>query len=259
MADEIVYLPIGKLVAGEHATRLEFDDEAIDDLAASIRRIGIIVPLLVCSRGDSFIVIAGHRRLAAAKQVGLQSVPCIVREAEEPETKEVAIAENLFRADLTPVETACAVKDILDAKVMDLPELAKCMHRSEHWVARQLGLLAWPEDVLTAVHEGWLSVSAAENISLIHEDTYRAFLLKNARDGGATARTTASWLQAWRASAPPKAALASEPAPPGESVQPAVPMAPCICCAAVFRSDELSHVPMCPACIRAVREIGTRG
>lgn len=256
---EVKDIPVEKINVGEHALRLEPDDEAIEDLAASIRRIGIIVPLVVAPEGDAFILVAGHRRLAAAKRLGLLEVPCCVREAKGADGVEVSFAENLFRLDLSPVELASGIKDVLTKNIMDVQALANVMHRSVHWVNCQLELLGWPADVLEAVHAGWLSVSAASNLALVTEDTYRDFLLKNAFDSGATARTTAAWLQAFRSMQPQEEAIRAEPVAPGSSVVPMVPQAPCLGCGNVFRSDQLSHVPMCSTCIQAIREALLRG
>lgn len=258
MAD-IKQIPISKLAADQHMLRLEVDNEDLDDLAASIRRIGIIVPLLVRPEGDSFVVIAGHRRLAAAHRVGLLEVPCCVREDTGAAGAEVSIAENIFRTDLSPIEQGSAIKDILDQKIMDVPEVARMVHRSEHWVRAQLSLLAWPADVLEAIHNGKISVSAASNLAIIEDSKYRGFLLQNAVESGATARTTAAWLQAWRAAMPPETALSQPPVSGPERVTPALPEAPCLCCNQMFRTDGLAMVMVCTSCVNAIRASAVQG
>ncbi len=255
---KVLELPVEKIKAGEHAQRLEGEDEELAELTASISRVGILVPLVVSGGPDSFVVVAGHRRLAAAQRAGLQSVPCIVRKGDNAEQVEVSFAENLFRKDLSPLELACAVGDCLKNNIMTVMALAEALHRSVHWVKCQVALLSWPGDVLEAIHEGWLSVSAAANLALIEDETYRVFLLKNAREGGVTARVTAAWLQAWRAMAPAEEAITMEPVSKGTHQTPMVPQAPCIVCTNVFRTDELSHVPVCCGCIRIIREISTQ-
>ncbi|MBA7611091.1 Nucleoid occlusion protein [subsurface metagenome] len=251
---EVKNIPVEKINVGNHALRLAAEDEGIDDLAASIHRIGIIVPLVVCPEGDSFILVAGHRRLAAAKQLGLSEVPCCVREAKGADGVEVSFAENLFRLDLSPVELAAGIKDVLDKETMDMVTLAKVLHRSAHWVNAQLQLLSWPADILGAIHAGWLSVSAASNLALITDETYRDFLLRNAHDSGATARTTAAWLQAFQSMQPPEVAVQAAPVDGQVRTTPMVPQAPCLSCGEVHRTDELSHVPLCAPCIRAIRD-----
>lgn len=252
---EVKDILVGKIAVGEHVQRLVIDDEEISELAASIGRIGIVNPLMVSGSGDSYVLVAGHRRLQAAKKLGLLSVPCIVADAEKCVDTEVSFAENLFRKDLSPLELACAVKDCLDKKTMTAEELAAGLGRSTEWIRRMVAMLDWPADVLDAIHAGWLSIAAAHNVALITEDTYRAFLLRNAEESGATARTTAAWLQAWRSMAPAEQAIQAQPVSGESRPTPLVPQAPCICCSQVFRTDELSHVPVCAGCIRAIRNV----
>jgi len=256
---EVKEILVSKIAVGEHVQRLVVDDDEISELAASIGRIGIVNPLMVSVSGDSFVLVAGHRRLQAAKKLGMGSVPCIIASAEGSVDTEVSFAENLFRKDLSPLELACAVKDCLDKEVMTVEELAAGLHRSAEWLRRMVAMLDWPKDVLEAIHAGWLSVSAAHNVALITEDTYRAFLLRNAQESGATARTTAAWLQAWRSMAPADQAIQAEPVSGESRTTPMVPQAPCICCSQVFRTDELSHVPVCAQCIHTIRSVVAGG
>jgi len=110
---------------------------------------------------------------------------------------------------------------------------------------------------LEAIHNGKISVTAASNLACVEDDVYREFLVRQAVENGATARATAAWLQAWRSMVPASEAITREPVPAGPGVTPAVPQAPCIVCANVFRTDELSHVPVCVHCIRTIRDIGS--
>ncbi len=256
---EVKELPVNKITAGDNALRLEAEDEELASLSSSISRVGIIVPLVVVSKDDGYIVVAGHRRLRAAIKCGLQTVPSIVRNAAAAEVKEVSLAENLFRKDLTAVETAAGIKDTLDEGIMDVPGVAAALHRTEHWVHEQMVMLTWPQDVLEGIHVGWLGVSAARNLALIEDSKYREFLIRNAHDNGATARTTAAWLQAWRSMASPEEALMQEPGPGRGVNQPALPQAPCLCCGGVNRTDAMSMVLICSRCISTIRDIGARG
>lgn len=253
---KIVQIPIEEIEVGEHALRMEQADETLFSLAASIRRIGVLVPLVCRRDAGGIFLVAGHRRLAAAQSVGLNKVPVIIGEYDAAQTTEVSLAENLFRQDLSAVEVAAGVKDVIDRGIMDVPAVAAALHYSEHWVACQLALLDWPAEVLEAIHNGKISVSAASNLALVNDDGYRAFLLRNAVEQGATARSTAAWLQAWRSMQPPEKAVTAEPVPAGERQMPMVPQAPCLACGEVFRVDELSHVPICSGCIQAIRNAG---
>lgn len=244
---------MGSVRASEYALRAAGEDDGLDDLAKSIARVGVLVPLLVVPDGGEFVVVAGHRRLEAAKRAGRASVPCMVSEDEEGGACEWAMAENVFRKDLSPVELASAIQDVLEKRVMDIDEVGAAMNRSRIWVVAQVNLLSWPPDVLGAIQVGELSVAAGHNLALITDEGYRTFLLRHAAENGATARITAAWLQAWRASCPPEVAVEAAPVGPGSQAEPATPQAPCICCGTVTRMDGLSMVMICCACISTIR------
>jgi len=253
---QIKEIPIEKIKVGAHEQRMDLEDEGIEDLARSISRLGVIVPLHVVLAGDSFTLVCGHRRLRAAGRAGLEQLPCIVVDPEKGEAAETSFAENFYRRDLTPVELACALKDCLAVGTLTVKELAAGFHRSEHWVHSMIAVAGWPADVLGEIHRESISVSAGSNLACVTDDTYRAFLVRNAVEQGATARTTASWLQAWRAMQPAEEAITLEPVNGRPAPQPAVPQAPCLCCSQIFPVNEMSHVPVCGACIQIIRTVG---
>ena len=252
-ASRITEVETSKLRADVHGQRAAYEGPKFDELVGSIRRLGILVPLVVTAEQDHYVVVAGHRRLAAAQRIGLATVPCLARQGSEARVKEISFAENFFRLDLSPIEQAAAIKDVVDQGVMTVDQIAEGFRRSSDWVRRQVALLGWPADVLQAIHEGRISVSAGSNLALVEDANYRVFLLSHACENGATARTTAAWLQAWRSCQPASIAVEAEPDEAGRPSIPAVPQAPCIVCANIFRTDELSHVPMCSACIRELQ------
>ena len=250
---QILEIELEKVYVADHAVRMDIKTEDINGLISSISRIGILSPLVVEKTDDGFKVICGHRRYKAACLANLNSVPCIVRDSKLCDVKEITFAENFFRADLSPIEQAAAIKDVIDSGAMTVEQVAAGFHRSEHWVAQQVAILDWPDDVLAAVHAGSMSVSAASNLALVTDDNYRSFLVRNGTESGITARVSAAWLQAWRSMAPPEEAIVSVPEQDGQRTTPAVPQAPCICCAEIKRTDSLSSVLMCVTCINAVR------
>lgn len=254
--DELKKVLINQIKVGEHAQRIDPEDSDTIELAESIKRVGIINPLVVIRQGGNLILLAGHRRLVAAQLEGHDSVPCFIREASPEVSAEIAFAENFFRKDLSPVELACALKDCIVKKTMTIPQMAAGFHRSEHWVQNMIAIADWPTEVLEAVHNESLSVSAAANLVLVTDETYRAFLVRQAVENGATARATAAWLQAFQAMAPMEEAVTAEPVPVGAPQAPMVPQAPCLCCSQLFKVNEMSHVPVCGACILILRNAG---
>lgn len=250
-------IPIEKIEVGEHAQRLSVDDESLDGLVKSIGRIGLIYPCLVCVKGDSFLLLEGHRRLAAHKRLGRETVPCVEVDAEQATVNEIAFAGNFFRKDLSPVELASAIADVFKSGKMTAEEIAVGFDKSEHWVNSMIAICDWPADVLEVLHEKVISVSAAHNLALVTDDTYRDFLLRNAVEQGATARTTSAWLQAFRSMQSQEEAVNAEPVAGRPPPQPIIPQAPCFCCSQVFAVNEMSHVPVCGACVQILRTMGS--
>lgn len=250
-------VPIAEVRDDVYQSRASMDPDRVNELVASIGRIGLINPLICVRDGEALNVVAGHSRLAAVRKLDWQMVPVIVREDDPDISCEVAIADNLFRQDLTPIEVACAITDLLDGGVMDVTQIAAAMHRSEHWVQRQMDITHWPADVQAAVHSRKLSVAAAANLAVVTDNEYREFLVRNALESGATARTTAAWLQAWRSMLPREESVAAEPGPAGTSPAPAIAQAPCFCCAQLHRPDGMAYVAVCPECVSAIRGAAT--
>lgn len=243
------YIQITAIEVGPHRQRSEVEDEQIQELASSIKRVGVLVPLIVVRKDDRFLLVAGHRRIAAAKIAELTEVPAIIRESSASEAAEVSFAENFFRRDLSPVEQASAIRGCIDDKVMTIEELAKGLHRSEQWICEQAKMTTWPDEVLQAIHFKYISVSAASNIAAISDPEYRSFLLHNAVENGVTARVTAAWLQAWKLSRGPEEALAAQPVDGPVPAAAVVPQAACMFCCNMFRCDALNYMPACGQCL----------
>ena len=255
MAEKSKLVKVSEIVVGEHEQRMEEDPEVFAELVNSIGRLGLLNPLLVSEDGGNYVLVAGHRRLAAIKKLGYAEVQCLVRESSGIVDAEITFAENFCRKALTPIEQASAIRDCYEAGTMSMRDMARAFHRSENWVAAQMNMVGWPEDVLAAIHKEQISVSAAHNLATIDDDAYRAFLLETAVSSGATARSTAAWLQGWRSSKSAEAAVQEPPVSTGQPQQPLVPQMPCLCCGTVLRMDQLSHVPMCQGCIHTIRNI----
>ena len=202
---KVFTIKLEEIDAGENPLRLEGENKGITELAESIRRIGLINPLVVAlgPDDDRYRLIAGHRRFAACRRVGLKEVQVRIIKGEQREICEIALAENLFRKDLSPVEMAVAVVALIKEGGMAREQVASICHRPSAWVREQEEIVSWPADVQNAVHNGWLSVSAASNLALVYDDAHRRSLLNQAKQNGATARATAAWLQEWLSSVSP--------------------------------------------------------
>ena len=147
----VLYIKISKIKPNPHQPRKNFEPSRLRELADSIREHGIIQPLVVNTIGDEYQLIAGERRLQAAKIVGLSEVPAIIRDSSEQEKLELALVENLQRDNLNPIEKAYAFKKLIDEFNFIQENVAKRIGRSRETVANTLRLLELPAEIQRAI------------------------------------------------------------------------------------------------------------
>lgn len=144
--------------------RKRFVEQRIDELKDSIKQFGIIQPLIVSKVGDKIELIAGERRLRAARALGLDKVPVIVRNVDELEKLELALIENIQRENLNPIETAMAYKKLIDEFTLSQDDLAKKVGKPRSSIANSLRLLNLPEEIRNALVEGKITEGHAKLI-----------------------------------------------------------------------------------------------
>lgn len=146
-------VPVSAIRPNTHQPRRSFSETSIKELAASIREVGILQPLVIRSTETGFELIAGERRLRAAKEVGLDRVPVLIRQAGEGESMEMALVENLQREDLNPLETAAAYQALMDSFGLTKEQLASRLGKSRATVVNTLRLTRLPESIRALVLE----------------------------------------------------------------------------------------------------------
>ncbi|MES0862037.1 ParB/RepB/Spo0J family partition protein [Ruegeria sp. SCPT10] len=155
-------VPIEKLKANPDQPRRTFLPDQLNELAASVKEKGIIQPLIVRSIGDgAYEIVAGERRWRAAQMAQLHDIPVIIRDFDDTEVLEVAIIENIQRADLNAVEEAAGYKQLMDRFGHTQEKMAEALGKSRSHIANLLRLLSLPMDVQTLVIEGKLSAGHA--------------------------------------------------------------------------------------------------
>ncbi|MEY8838699.1 ParB/RepB/Spo0J family partition protein [Cribrihabitans sp. XS_ASV171] len=155
-------VPIEKLAANPDQPRRTFSQAQLDDLANSIRAKGIIQPLIVRPKGsDRFEIVAGERRWRAAQIAQLHEIPVLVREFDDTEVLEIAIIENIQRADLNAVEEATGFRQLMDKFGHTQEKLAEALGKSRSHIANLLRLLSLPSDVQALIVDGKLSAGHA--------------------------------------------------------------------------------------------------
>ncbi|MGP1358357.1 ParB/RepB/Spo0J family partition protein [Roseicyclus sp.] len=157
-------IPVERIAPNPDQPRRAFSEDALSELAASIREKGIIQPLIVRpdpTGGDGYQIVAGERRWRAAQRAQVHEVPVIVRDFDDTEVLEVAIIENIQRADLNPVEEAQGYRQLMDRFGHTQEQLANAMGKSRSHIANLMRLLGLPGDVLDMLRDGRLSAGHA--------------------------------------------------------------------------------------------------
>jgi ParB family chromosome partitioning protein len=215
-------IPVSQLRDPAHAARTGFDEEALDELCCSIRDQGMHTPLQVRALGDgTFEVIAGHRRLLAARRLGLIEVPTIVR-ADSEAVHALRISENVDREDLRPTDEARYYKDLYDELGKDVDRVCAVVRRSRARVEGRLLLIAGSEAVWGALDKGEITIGVAEELNRFTVNGDREFHLRYAILQGATV----AQVRDWRTRCNAAAAAGSPGAAPSDSVAAPGPGAP---------------------------------
>ena len=155
--DGIVWLPVEELSPNPVQPRSRFDDQALEELSQSIRSYGILNPLTVRCRGGKYELVAGERRLRAARLAGLTEVPCILLDVNMEDASLIALVENLQRRDLDFIEEAVGLSRLIRMFGLSQEEAARRIGKSQSAVANKLRLLKLPRDVLEGLREHGLS------------------------------------------------------------------------------------------------------
>jgi ParB family chromosome partitioning protein len=159
-ADSLV--PVERLFPNPNQPRRDFAPDALEDLAASIRTKGVIQPLIVRRRGvEDFEIVAGERRWRAAQMAQLHDLPVIIKELTDSEVLEIALIENIQRADLNAVEEALAYRQLMDRFGHTQEKMAEALSKSRSHIANLLRLLQLPDEVLGYIREGKLTAGHA--------------------------------------------------------------------------------------------------
>ena len=182
-------LPIEQIVPNPDQPRRHFDETALAELAASIREKGVIQPLVVRAKGDMFEIVAGERRWRAAQRAQLHELPVVVRDFTDTEVLEIAIIENIQRADLNAVEEAQGFRALIERFGHTQEKLAEVLGKSRSYIANLLRLLNLPDDVQVMVRDGKLSAGHAR--ALVTSDDATAVARKIVAEGLSVRQTEA--------------------------------------------------------------------
>lgn len=167
--NSIVEIPLSELRANPYQPRKIFDDQALNELADSIKEHGVFQPIIVKKSIKGYEIIAGERRYRASKMAGLESIPAIIKDFSDEEMMQIALLENLQRENLTSIEEAKAYKSIIESMNITQDELAKKVGKSRSHITNILGLLKLPVTVQDMVLYNKISMGHARVLSKLDD------------------------------------------------------------------------------------------
>lgn len=197
-------LEVDRIAPNPQQPRLQVDENALAELAASIRQHGVLQPIVVTrleGEADGYILIAGERRWRAARMAGLRTIPAIVKEAAPPQRLELALVENIQREDLTPLELAAAYRALIDEHGLTQEQIAQRLGKSRVAVTNTLRLLQLPRAAREALAAGRITEGHARALLGMPNEAALLAGLREVIEHGLTVRQTEELVR--RASAPP--------------------------------------------------------
>ncbi len=186
--EEIIEISLDELRANPYQPRKVFDEEALQELASSIKEHGVFQPIIVKKSIKGYEIIAGERRVRASKVAGLETVPAIVRNLDDTQMMEIALLENLQRENLSAIEEAIAYKTMIEKLNLTQEELSNKIGKSRSHITNMLGLLRLPQEVQSMVNSNQLTMGHARALSKLEDDEKIIDLAHNIVDNKVSVR-----------------------------------------------------------------------
>jgi ParB family chromosome partitioning protein len=168
--NQMAQIAISQIIPNPTQPRTQFDNEALQELASSIRELGIIQPITVKRDGERYIIISGERRWRATQQAGLTTLPAYIREVDDENLHAMALVENIQRQDLNAIEIALGMQRLIDECNLTQEAMAEKVGKKRSTVSNYMRLLSLPSEVQLALKEGLITMGHAKAIAGISED-----------------------------------------------------------------------------------------
>ena len=234
--------------------RLDIDPGELDDLAESIREVGLLQPIVVRPDAERFEIVFGHRRYLAHKILGVRKIESIIRSLSDVECALARASENLQRVGLSPLEEAAIYADLRDNHDLSYDDIGKRMGKSPGVVRRRLDLLKMPPQLQKEVHKKVISYGVAEELWSLGDISAIDYYLGFAIDNGATVAVVRSWVKDWKDR---KRREGSDVGGGGGVVSPMDPRPvymPCDVCHGPMELGTESTIRSCPNCSKLISE-----
>jgi len=188
--DRVKYIKIHDIMPNANQPRKTFNEEKIEELAASIKEHGIIQPIVVRKKSKGYEIVAGERRWRAAMKAELKQVPCLIRELDDEQNMLIAIIENMQREDLNPIEEAEGLHQMIETFGMTQEQVSKSVGKSRPYITNSLRLLKLPEYIRESIAEGKLSAGHGRTLITLTDEEARKNLWNKILEEGLSVRET---------------------------------------------------------------------
>ncbi len=168
--NDILEIPLSEIRSNPYQPRKSFNDDTLQEMAESIKELGVVQPIIVKKSIKGYELVAGERRTKAAKLAGLETIPAIIKDFNDQEMMEIALVENIQREDLNPIDEANAYENIIRISGMTQDEFARKFGKSRSYVTNMLGLLTLPTNTKRLVQSKKLSMGHARALSKIEDN-----------------------------------------------------------------------------------------
>ena len=188
--DSVKYIKIHDIMPNVNQPRKTFNEDKIEELAASIKEHGIIQPIVVRKHKNGYEIVAGERRWRAARKAELTQVPCLIRELDDEQNMLIAIIENMQREDLNPIEEAEGLRQMTDTFGMTQEQVSKSVGKSRPYITNSMRLLKLPDYIKDSIAEGQLSAGHGRTLITITNEDERKALWEKVISEGLSVRET---------------------------------------------------------------------
>ena len=176
--EEMAEIALSDIIPNPTQPRTEFDEEALEELADSIRQLGLIQPITVKREGEKYIIISGERRWRASEKAGLKRIPAYIREVDDTTLHAMALVENIQREDLNAIEISLGMQRLVEECGLTQEALAERLGKKRSTVANYLRLLNLPEEIQFAIKGGIISMGHAKALVAVESKSKQLSLLK---------------------------------------------------------------------------------
>jgi ParB family chromosome partitioning protein len=213
----LLEVPVSAIQPNPRQPRLDFPEETLAALARSIREVGVLQPVVIKRRNGGYELVAGERRVRAARLAGLATIPAIVREGDDTESLREALIENIHREDLGPLELAAAFQELLEELGVTQETVAERLGYSRAHIANTIRLLSLPGDVQRLLGEGKIQAGHARALLALPDDEAKSTLALRVAAEGLSVRQVEDLVRSY---ADTPAAAAAGAAPPARTPDP---------------------------------------